>query len=88
MSNHTTFYIVNDQPQSSPIGDGNYPTSPRAILRLKEVMAITSLSRATIYRRMKSGDFPTNRDLASSCRGWRAGEVFSWVENLPSRSQT
>ncbi|WEK06805.1 MAG: AlpA family phage regulatory protein [Candidatus Devosia phytovorans] len=51
------------------------------LLRLPEVMARTGLSRATIYRWIKSDLFPAPRKCGS-CTFWRESDVHEWINNL------
>ena len=53
------------------------------LLTRREVVEITGLSPATIYRQMPKGQFP--RQVRVGYRGvrWRASEVFAWVKSLP-----
>ena len=55
--------------------------SPLRIMRLNEVLDLTGLSRATLYRKIAAGTFPAQRKLAERCCGWRAGEVDVWLRN-------
>ena len=54
------------------------------LLRIREVMEITGLSRMTIYRMEKAGDFPSRRRLGTNSVAWIEGEVNAWVEARPS----
>ena len=52
------------------------------ILRIKEVMTMVGLSRTTIWRRTKSGDFPARRRLGGSNTrvvGWLRPEIEDWL---------
>lgn len=56
------------------------------ILRLPEVLAMTGLSRSSLYRRINSGDFPAPILLGgddSRAVGWRRSEVEAWIESRP-----
>ena len=56
------------------------------ILRIPDVVEVTGLSRTTIWRRVKSGDFPAPVRLGSMATrsiGWREGEVERWIEGRP-----
>ena len=56
------------------------------IMRIPEVVEITGLSKATIWRRVKSGDFPAPLrlgNLNSRSIGWREGEVEKWIDSRP-----
>jgi len=50
-------------------------------LRLPEVLRLTGLSRATLYRKIKAGTFPRQYRIAERCCGWRASEVAVWVRS-------
>ncbi len=49
-------------------------------LRLKEVMAITALSRSSIYKFMKEGGFPQTISLGDRAVAWLESEVEEWME--------
>ena len=56
------------------------------ILRIPEVVEITGLSRTTIWRRVRSGDFPAPvrlGSLATRSVGWRESEIRKWIESRP-----
>ena len=50
------------------------------ILRLTDVIAMTGLSRSTIYLRMVQGKFPNKINLGSRAVGWISSEVNEWIE--------
>lgn len=57
------------------------------ILRIPEVVEITGLSRTTIWRRVKSGDFPAPVRLGSlgtRSVGWRESAIREWLESRPT----
>ena len=49
------------------------------MLRLPEVLEATGLSRATVYRLEKKGEFPKRRRLGVNSVGWVEEEVTLWV---------
>ena len=56
------------------------------MIRLPEIREITGLSNATIWRRVKSGDFPAPVRLGSMATrsiGWRESEVKRWLDTRP-----
>ena len=55
--------------------------SPLRIMRLNEVLDMTGLSRATLYRRISDGTFPPQHKLGGRCCGWRTGEIEIWLRN-------
>ena len=50
------------------------------ILRLTDVIAMTGLSRSTIYLRMVQGKFPKKINLGSRAVGWISSEVNEWID--------
>jgi len=53
------------------------------IIRRKEVERITGLSKASIYRKMRTGAFPLPLKLGARAVAWRADEIHEWIENRP-----
>jgi len=47
-------------------------------LRFPEVKSRTGLSRTTIHRLIKAGDFPAPKSLGVRAVGWKASAVKSW----------
>ena len=60
---------------------------PPSILRLPKVVALTGISRSTIYRRVAQGEFPAQVQISERAVGWREEEVMEWVESRPTVSQ-
>ncbi len=55
------------------------------ILRLPEVLERTGLSRSTLFRRMRAGEFPQSVKLggaSSRAVGWFEDEVDAWMDGL------
>ncbi len=55
---------------------------PRRILRLRDVLELTGLSRSEIYVRMGNGEFPVTVQLGLRAVGWRASDVYCWLDAL------
>jgi len=53
------------------------------ILRIHDVVAITRLSRSTIYRLIQAGRFPKPIKLTERASGWRYEEVEQWLNKCP-----
>ena len=51
------------------------------VIKLKRVIALTSLSSATIYRLIKNGEFPKQLKLAERSSGWLLEEIYDWLES-------
>ena len=57
------------------------------ILRLKQVTAKTGISRATIYKSIKSGTFPKQVNLGPRSVGWLKSEIQNWIQERISASR-
>ena len=54
-------------------------SSPERILRSREVQEMTGLSRTSIWRLERKGEFPARVPLTAGSVGWRYSEVNSWI---------
>ena len=50
------------------------------LIRRREVEHRTGLTRATIYRWMKAGDFPKSIRLAHGVVVWKESDIDEWVK--------
>lgn len=57
------------------------------IIRIREVIAMTGLSRSSIYAAIKQGTFPAQLKLSTRSSGWLESEVIEWREMRPRGSQ-
>ena len=56
------------------------------LIRVREVMALTGLSRTTIWRRVKVGDFPAPVETTPDTIAWYRSEVETWMAKRPRRT--
>lgn len=54
------------------------------LIKLSQVMAKTTLSKSTIYRLIKTSNFPQPRKLSVRAVAWVEGEIDEWIENRVS----
>lgn len=54
---------------------------PDRIIRIKTVLALTGVSRATLYRKINAGSFPRQIKIAERCAGWRQSAVNRWLQD-------
>lgn len=55
-------------------------TAPRPrYLKMDEVVRKTSLHRATIYRLIKTGEFPTGTKIRPRRRAWTETSIDAWI---------
>lgn len=65
---------------------GRSDTAPRLISG-REVQARTSLSRATIWRRVRAGLFPRPVSLGTNRIAWVEDSVSAWIAGRSSTSE-
>jgi len=58
------------------------------ILRIQRVIKVTGLSRSSIYRLEREGDFPSRRRLGPNSVGWIEDEVVAWMRALTRPQST
>jgi prophage regulatory protein len=51
------------------------------MLRIAEVLRITGVSTATLYRWVKDGTFPAPVKLGPNSVAWRASVVRDWIDS-------
>lgn len=52
-----------------------------AFFRMADVIRITALSRATLYRRIAEGKFPPPIHLGGRACGWTPAALQAWVDD-------
>ncbi|BBP82415.1 DNA-binding protein [Pseudomonas sp. Pc102] len=55
-------------------------------LRIDDVMDITGLGRATVYRRMSDGTFPKQVRIGTNSVAWRQSDIVEWMANPTASS--
>jgi prophage regulatory protein len=55
------------------------PNKPIRLIRLKEVLAMTGLSRSGVYRSIEKQQFPKQVSLGDRAVAWVESEVQAWV---------
>ena len=61
------------------------PPRGRRMMRVREVMEATGLSRTTIWRRERDGSFPPAIRLGGEhtrAVGWREQDIYDWIDSL------
>lgn len=65
--------------------DTNANPSDR-IIKIRDVIAMTGLSRSSIYLQIKNGTFPAQVKLSTRSSGWLCSEVNRWLVSRPRGS--
>lgn len=58
------------------------------ILRMKDVVKVTGISRSGIYQKVSAGAFPRQIKLGERATGWLAHEVSNWLNQQITASRT
>lgn len=61
---------------------------PDYILSMKDICAITGLSRHTIYRMVEANQFPKPAKVGVRNIGWRTSTINAWLESRFGRPQS
>jgi prophage regulatory protein len=67
-------------------GSGSEPPD-ELLWNIKTVILKTGLSRPSIYRYMKRGQFPARRRVGPNRVAWLPAEVVAWIEGCPRLDQ-
>ncbi|MES2785324.1 MAG: AlpA family phage regulatory protein [Pseudomonadota bacterium] len=70
-----------DDPRKSGAGVPHLITAAPAFFRIADVMRITALSRATVYRRIADGIFPPPVHLGGRACGWTPAALQAWIND-------
>jgi prophage regulatory protein len=87
---HTSSYaLANDSPGTVPEGmsetavGGQVPGRARSLrlLRFPAVRERTGLSRSTVWRLEREGDFPKHRRISRNAVAWVETEIMEWIHS-------
>jgi len=59
---------------------------PRRMLSITQVLRLVPVTRQSIYRMERSGQFPKSHYVSSHRRLWYADEIAQWQQNLPPQA--
>lgn len=58
------------------------------LLSWAQVRALTSLSRATVWRLERAGRFPRRRQIGPNRIAWIRNEVQTWIDTRPTAKRS
>ena len=53
------------------------------LLRIRDVCEKTALSRTTVWRLERAGQFPSRLKVGHSAVRWREDEILAWIDSRP-----
>jgi predicted DNA-binding transcriptional regulator AlpA len=62
-------------------------TQPR-ILRMKQLISYTSLSRGYIFQKINDGTFPPGIMISSGVRAWHKNSIDQWINKKMGRGES
>ncbi len=74
------------RPESETLVPVQARAPPNRMLRMREVMSRTGLSRTTIWRGVRAGTFPAPQQLGRNSVGWTEPVIQDHIESLPTVS--
>ena len=54
------------------------------LMRIADVVHSTGLSRMTIYRLERAGEFPARRRLGRNSVAWLDNDITAWIDSRPA----
>ncbi|SET71059.1 helix-turn-helix transcriptional regulator [Thalassotalea agarivorans] len=69
---------VNEAP--TPKTQTAHAQSEDRIMRIQEIIEITGVSRSTIWRMERRGEFPSRVPLGASSIGWLKSDIDTWLK--------
>jgi prophage regulatory protein len=54
------------------------------LMRIADVVHSTGLSRMTIYRLERAGEFPARRRLGLNSVAWLDDDITTWIDSRPA----
>lgn len=71
MATRTTHPTAEPQPVQLP---------ETGFIRLTQLVKLIPFSRATVWRKVKAGDFPQPVKLSANITAWKAEDVRGWIQ--------
>lgn len=56
---------------------------PDRLIARREVCAIVGLSPATVWRKVRAGEFPPGRQVSDRSVRWSEAEIRAWLKSRP-----
>lgn len=70
-------------PDRRGTADSEFKYVDAQLLRVRDLVRLTGLSRATLNRLVRSGNFPHAVQITQRVVAWRKRDVVNWLESRP-----
>ena len=60
-------------------------TQPR-MMRMKQVVAYTSMSRAYLYQKIAEGELNEGHQISQGVRAWEKSDIDNWLDQLMGKN--
>lgn len=54
-----------------------------ALLTERQLLTKLNISRATLWRKVRSGEFPPPVQISIGRKGWKESDVAEWIDSRP-----
>lgn len=79
-------YLIGDTPAEKIVEHRHAPES--RLLKIWDIVFMTSISRSTIDRLEAKGEFPNRVKLGPNRIAWKESEVLLWMSQRPKKSES
>lgn len=69
------------QPDTDDVPSARPAAAPLRLLRFPTVRERTGLSRSTIWRLERRGEFPRHRRISANAVAWVEDEIMQWIQS-------
>ncbi|WP_201532845.1 helix-turn-helix transcriptional regulator [Psychrobacter ciconiae] len=60
--------------------DTTYILPPQGLSRAKDILPLLPFGRASLWKFVKTGQFPAPRKITNGITAWRNADVIAWLE--------
>lgn len=53
---------------------------PQGMSRAKDILPLLPFGKRTLWRKVKSGEFPQPVRFSTNCTAWKNADVLAWID--------
>jgi len=54
------------------------------LVRIRDLQTLVGMKKSSIYKLMKSGEFPRPVKISERCVAWKVDDLNDWIASLPT----